>query len=158
MPAGRAGASAAVETEAGRYDVLLGGEAYGHASVAIDGEEVGSVRGGVYPTGDYARLGSVDLSAGEHEIRLDYEGAGLHPGSAVRAKPLGPVLLDPVVKPDPAAMRVAAADYRRLERGRSGRRSARPQVASPSCYRLGSRRCRRWCTDRSASHRWRARS
>lgn len=112
--AGSGRASAAILTGAGRYDVLVGGNAYGRATVEIDGHEVGSERGGVYPTGDYRRVGTVELGQGRHEAALDYEGASAHPGSAVPADPLGPVLLDPVAAPDSPTVRVGAADYRRL--------------------------------------------
>lgn len=103
-----------VDTAADTYDVLLGGDIYGRAEVGIDGREVGSERGGLYATGDYKRIGAIELDAGPHELELDYEGASLHPGSAEPAHPIGPLLLAPAAAGDLGTLTLPSADYRRL--------------------------------------------
>ena len=62
------------ETAAGSYDVLLGGDIYGRAEIAIDGRVGGSERGGLYATGDYKRVGTIDLEAGRHELEARLPG------------------------------------------------------------------------------------
>ena len=105
-------------TPAGSYDLVLGGEAYSRVDVSIDGREVASRRGAISPTNDYTPLATVDLDRGTHEISFSYDGADLHPGSAGRARPLGPLMLVPVSDRETATVDVDPADYHRLCRHR----------------------------------------
>jgi hypothetical protein len=113
-----AGASGSVTVDAGTegraYDLLLGGKAHGRVDVSIDGSQVGSRRNALSPDGDYTPLGAVELEPGEHEVTLTYHGADLHPGSALRARPLGPLALVPVSDREPDTVTVRPDQYRRL--------------------------------------------
>ena len=106
--------SADFTSAAQAYEVLLGGRIYGHAEVSIDGEAVGSRRAGLYAPGGYTRLATVELGAGDHELELDYEAAGIHPGSGVPARPIGPVLLAAAGEREGSLVRVSPSQYRRL--------------------------------------------
>lgn len=103
-------AAGSARTAAGTYEVLLGGEVHGAAEVRVDGQSAGSIRGALYPTGDFAHVGTIDLTAGEHQVELDYQGASVHPGSAEPARPLGPVVFAPASDENLGTVAVAPAE------------------------------------------------
>jgi hypothetical protein len=103
-----------VSTRAGDYDLWLSGRVFGRAEVSVDGEDAGSLRAGLYPTGDYFRLATLDLEAGAHEIELDYQGASVHPGSAEPARQIGPLILAPVDPDERSIVSFAPRSYRQL--------------------------------------------
>lgn len=78
---------------AGDYGVWLGGSFARGVSLSADGRPVGAVRYALNPLGQYDLFGRVSLSSGVHHFALRYPGAGLHPGSAQQALPLGPLVL-----------------------------------------------------------------
>ncbi len=75
------GTSGEVDVEGGTYTVWLQGSVRGEATLVIDGEEVETVRHFLNNEDLYTELGSVDLSAGEHEISAEEGGSDLAPGS-----------------------------------------------------------------------------
>jgi hypothetical protein len=83
-PRGAASLTATVDVpRAGNYGVWLGGSFRGSMEASVDGRPAGSDRGELnYSKGQYEQLGSIDLTAGRHTLKLHYGGAGLRPGSA----------------------------------------------------------------------------
>jgi len=79
--------------EAGDYTAWLGGDWFGLASISVDGRTVGSRREELDWPGLYTDLGSVPLSAGEHQVTIDYETGGWHPGSGAIPYSFGPAAL-----------------------------------------------------------------
>ena len=66
---------------AGEYEIWLEGSVMPQIVTTVDGEEIGSVRGEMSNRGGYIRLGSADLTPGEHRIEVEIRDADLHPGS-----------------------------------------------------------------------------
>jgi hypothetical protein len=83
-PRGAASLTATVDVpRAGKYGVWLGGSFRGSMEASVDGKRAGSDRGELnYSKGQYEQLGSIDLTAGRHTLKLHYGGASLRPGSA----------------------------------------------------------------------------
>jgi len=79
--------------EAGDYTAWLGGDWFGLASISVDGRTVGSRREELDWPGLYTDLGSVPLSAGEHQVTIRYETGGWHPGSGATPYSFGPAAL-----------------------------------------------------------------
>jgi hypothetical protein len=79
--------------EAGDYTAWLGGDWFGLASISVDGRTVGSRREELDWPGLYTDLGSVPLSVGEHQVTIDYETGGWHPGSGAIPYSFGPAAL-----------------------------------------------------------------
>ncbi len=87
--------------EAGDYTAWLGGDWFGLASISVDGREVGSRREELNWPGLYTDLGSVQLSAGEHLVRIRYETGGWRPGSGGTPYAFGPAALSRVDAREP---------------------------------------------------------
>jgi hypothetical protein len=100
--------------EAGEYQLWLAGSVFGGLTLRVDGEEVVSERALIDNGGAYEPLGTARLTAGEHSLEIEYEGAGLSPGSAAQPWSIGPLVIEKVEQGDPGAVTVPAADYRRL--------------------------------------------
>jgi hypothetical protein len=98
---------------AARYTVWLGGSVRPRVRLLVDGDAAGSVRHVLGHSGQYVLLGSARLSAGEHEIELDFGGADLHPGSGGAASSIGPLVLSAA---DPAETRIVRVDADRARR------------------------------------------
>jgi hypothetical protein len=79
--------------EAGDYTAWLGGDWFGLASISVDGRTVGSRREELDWPGLYTDLGSMPLSAGEHQVTIRYETGGWHPGSGATPYSFGPAAL-----------------------------------------------------------------
>jgi len=77
----------------GRYTLWVGGGARGRVTASVDGEELGSGVPGLDRPGQMFRLGSADLTAGEHAIELAYSASPLAPGTAGPTPPLAPLVL-----------------------------------------------------------------
>lgn len=78
----------------GVYEVWLGGSSAGRLTVSIDGDEV--YAGGPLLEADATlpnSLGTVDLTAGRHEITIDVRMPWWLPGAAAGPFPMGPVYL-----------------------------------------------------------------
>ena len=69
------------DLEAGRYSVWLEGSVRGRAELAVDGEEVASVRHFLNNAGLYTLLAEVELATGGHEFSVDFSEPLLAPGS-----------------------------------------------------------------------------
>jgi hypothetical protein len=78
----------------GSYEVWLGGSLRPEASLAIDGEDIGSVRQQLNTPGNYLDFGTAQLSRGRHVLSGALGGPDLHPGSAGADGLLGPLVLD----------------------------------------------------------------
>jgi hypothetical protein len=78
---------------AGRYGVWIEGSFRRKIELSVDGRHVASVRNELSHGSQYVPLGSVELAAGAHELRLSYGGEELRPGSDGPPLPLGPLVL-----------------------------------------------------------------
>ena len=101
-------------TRPGDYEVWLGGSVRPAVSLWVDGERVGEVRHQLNNSGQYVRFGSVALAPGNHRIEFRFAGADLHPGSAGRGGPIGPIVLSRGEAADSRLVRVPASDFRAL--------------------------------------------
>jgi hypothetical protein len=95
------------------YSAWLGGDWYGLASIAVDGHEVGSLRGELNWPGNFSNLGTLPLAAGRHVVTIRSIRGGWRPGSAGAPYGYGPAALSPVDSREPVAT-VAPADARSL--------------------------------------------
>ena len=89
---GELGLTVSVPTD-GDYTAWVGGDWFGLASISVDGRQVGSRREELNWPGLYTDLGSIQLSAGEHLVRIRYETGGWRPGSGGTPYSFGPVAL-----------------------------------------------------------------
>ncbi|MGI9021067.1 MAG: hypothetical protein ACR2G3_10195 [Solirubrobacterales bacterium] len=80
----------------GAYGAWLQGSVRGLASLYAAGELVGSARHQLNHEGGYVPLGDVELAAGATRLRLELEGADLHPGSGGRPPAVGPLVIEPL--------------------------------------------------------------
>jgi hypothetical protein len=87
---------------------------FGGIDITIDGEKVASERGVLNNYGGLEELAKVKLDPGEHELVIDYHGAGLQPGSAVDPYEIGPLELRSPQGGDLGLASVAPAAYKRL--------------------------------------------
>jgi hypothetical protein len=113
-PSGDGRSSVSISVPGGEYEVWMGGVVFGGLSIYLDGEKVASERGVLNNVGGMEQLATVPLGPGEHRLELEYEGASLYPGSAVRPYELGPLELRAPQGSDLGLVTVAAQDYRRL--------------------------------------------
>ena len=102
----------------GEYELWLGGVVFGGLDIVIDGENVTSERGVLNNYGGLEQLATVSLAPGEHELLLDYHGAGLQPGSALDPYEIGPLELRAPQGSDLGLVSVNPAEYRKLCRSR----------------------------------------
>jgi hypothetical protein len=79
--------------QSGEYTAWLGGDWFGDASISVDGHEVGSRREELNWPGLYTDLGTVQLDAGEHRVKLRYTTGGWRPGSGGTPFSFGPAAL-----------------------------------------------------------------
>ena len=107
----------AIVPRSGVYSLWLGGSFSPLLRVYVDGRLVASRRNAL-EWEEYQRLGRVSLSAGTvHDVRLVYDGADLHPGSADTPSPIGPLVLAqqlddaPVTYVAPTAARSLCGKY-----------------------------------------------
>ncbi len=98
----------------GEYELWLGGVVFGGLDIVIDGEKVASERGVLNNYGGLEQLATISLDPGEHELLLEYHGAGLQPGSAIDPYEIGPLELRAPQASDLGLVSVAPADYRKL--------------------------------------------
>ena len=100
----RASGSVAVRVippAAGRYDVWLGGDWFGLASVSVDRRRVGSKREELNWPDLYTDLGRVHLAAHPHVVVLGYKTGGWAPGSGGTPYSFGPLVLSRVDAREP---------------------------------------------------------
>lgn len=97
--------------ETGEYQLALGGSFTGQVTVGIDGQQVWRGRHQLNWTGNTTPMGAVPLTAGVHELTLDYEASVWQPGSGGAAWPLGPVYMS---LDEQVVESVAVADARSL--------------------------------------------
>ena len=100
--------------EAGEYGTWLRGSVKPEATLSVDGEGVGEVRGELNNQGQYLYFGTADLARGRHEIELRLGGADLHPGSGGARSRIGPVVLAHGETPDVAVISLRASRAREL--------------------------------------------
>ncbi len=98
----------------GEYELWLGGVVFGGLEIRIDGEEVASERGVLNNYGGLEQLATISLDGGEHEIEIEYHGAGLWPGSALDPYEIGPLELRAPQHGDLGLISVDPASYRKL--------------------------------------------
>jgi hypothetical protein len=79
--------------EPGDYELAIGGSFTGDVTLDIDGEQVWQGSHQLNWTGNTTPAGSVGLSAGQHQLTLDYSVNDLRPGSGGGPWPLGPVYM-----------------------------------------------------------------
>jgi hypothetical protein len=80
----------------GRFELWVGGGAYGALTLYVDGTRVGVVRHVLNRGGGYSSFGVRMLRRGMHRISIAYRGGGLRPGSDgqdVQPWPIGPLVL-----------------------------------------------------------------
>ena len=65
----------------GRYGVWLGGSFPGRLGLSVDGRLLATRRHELNWPGQYAQMGTVELSKGLHRLTVAYGGPDLHPGS-----------------------------------------------------------------------------
>ncbi len=100
---------------AGRYTAWLGGSTRGADELFVDGRKVGEARQVINNEGGYIYLGETHLSAGDHEAKLSFGGADLHPGSGGFPRPgTGPLLFAPAGREAGMIVSVPVADARSL--------------------------------------------
>jgi hypothetical protein len=78
---------------AGRYGIWIQGSFRRELELSVDRRRVASERNELSHGNQWVSLGSVELTAGAHEVRLSYGGDGLRPGSDGPPIPLGPLAL-----------------------------------------------------------------
>jgi hypothetical protein len=113
-PSGGGRSSVSISVPGGEYEVWLGGVVFGGLGIYLDGDKVASERGVLNNVGGMEHLATVPLGPGEHRLELEYEGASLYPGSAVRPYEIGPLELRTPQGSDLGLVTVAASEYRRL--------------------------------------------
>jgi hypothetical protein len=82
----------AVSTAAS-YGFWLGGSFRDGVSLSVDGRRVGSARDQLNEPAQLTPLGAALLSAGRHDLELQYGGIGLRPGSRGAQFALGPMVM-----------------------------------------------------------------
>jgi hypothetical protein len=98
----------------GEYELWLGGVVFGGLDIIIDGEKVAAELGVLNNYGGLELLATVTLDPGEHDLVLDYHGAGLQPGSAVDPYEIGPLELRTPQGSDLGLVSIHPQDYRKL--------------------------------------------
>jgi hypothetical protein len=94
VPSGPGELTTTVEVpRSGEYEVWLGGSVHPEVELRVDGRSVDSVRHELRYSGLYVQLGTADLSAGSHEIEVDFGARDLHPGSGGVPSPVGPLVI-----------------------------------------------------------------
>jgi hypothetical protein len=94
VPGGSGIASVALTVPAsGSYELWMGGSFRRRLTVTVDGRAVGSVTDQLNNTGQWTPLGLARLSAGRHELVLNYGGSALAPGSGGFPFTMGPLEL-----------------------------------------------------------------
>jgi hypothetical protein len=78
---------------AGRYGIWIQGSFRRELDLSVDGRRVTSERNELSHGSQFVPLGSVELTAATHEVRLSYGGEDLRPGSDGPPMPLGPLVL-----------------------------------------------------------------
>ena len=107
----------------GGYGIWIGGSIRNRLETSVDGEPLSDVRHHLDYPGQYTLLGMAELAAGEHVVSLRHSDGGWRPGSGVKERPSGPLVLS-LGRPDvpvtivPAARRATALRQApRLDRG-----------------------------------------
>jgi hypothetical protein len=103
-----------VRVPGGDYELWLGGVVFGGLDIGIDGDRVASERGVLNNYGGLEQLATITLDPGEHELVVDYHGAGLQPGSAVDPYEIGPLEVRTPQGGDLGLISVETAEFRRL--------------------------------------------
>jgi hypothetical protein len=107
LPRGGGEIRARVHVErAGAHLVWVGGSVRSRLELIVDGEPVGAVRHRINNSGQYIRLGDVELDRGVHDVTLRQSDPDLHPGSGGQPLALGPLTL---TRSDSPAARVEQA-------------------------------------------------
>jgi hypothetical protein len=78
---------------AGRYSLWLAGSFRDAIDLSVDGRRSADRRDMLNNTGQYTPFGRLSLSAGSHQLLLDYSGPDLRPGSGGPQFAFGPVAL-----------------------------------------------------------------
>jgi hypothetical protein len=94
----------------GEYAVWLGSSLGAEVTVSIDGREVGRMRNGIQPRGEFLPFGTVRLGAGRHAVQVRRAGGGLSAGAEGGSRFIGPLVLDPAQAADGPLQTVAPAD------------------------------------------------
>jgi hypothetical protein len=97
VPVSKAYAAGRVAAQAGRYRVWVRGGGGRDVTVRVDGRPLTAPRAINTPEG-WVEAGRADVSAGEHDVVLDWPGASLAPGDGFPGE-LGRVVLEPVAEP-----------------------------------------------------------
>jgi hypothetical protein len=92
------------------YGAWVGGSVRSRLRLLADGEHVGSARHQINNSGQYIRLGDVELGRGVHELTLRLSDADLHPGSGGQPLALGPLTLTRAQAPGTRVEHVRPAD------------------------------------------------
>ena len=87
-------------SQAGPYEVWLGGSFRRDVEITVDGARVGSDRNELSNTGQWVPFGTLSLTAGQHAITLTYNGSTLLPGSGGQPFAIGPLAFSPTDSAD----------------------------------------------------------
>ena len=133
-PSGGGTATVEISVPGGEYEVWLGGEVFGSVDLSIDGEQIASERGVLNNNGGLEQLATVPISAGAHQLEVEYSGASLYPGSAVHPYAIGPLELRGPQGGDLGLTTVAPSDIPRALRRTLGLgRGARDRALLSGC-------------------------
>ena len=81
---------------AGEYEAWLLGSVRGAVDLYLNGSLAGGARHSLQNNGGFVSLGEVELDRGGYDVRLEFGGADLHPGSGGFPRPeTGPLLFAP---------------------------------------------------------------
>jgi hypothetical protein len=78
---------------AGRYGIWIQGSFRRELDLSVDGRRITSERNELSHGSQFVPLGSIELTAATHDVRLSYGGEDLRPGSDGPPMPLGPLVL-----------------------------------------------------------------
>ena len=113
-PSGSGTATVTISVPGGEDEVWLGGEVFGGVDISIDGEKIASERGVLNNNGGFEQIATTPISAGDHELEVEYSMGGLYPGSAVHPYAVGPLEFRPPQGGDLGLTTVAPNEYRDL--------------------------------------------
>jgi hypothetical protein len=113
-PSGSGTATVTISVPGGEYEVWLGGEVFGGVEISIDGEKIASERGVLNNSGGFEQVATAPISAGDHELEVEYSMGGLYPGSAVHPYAVGPLEFRPPQGDDLGLTTVSPDEYRDL--------------------------------------------
>lgn len=97
----------------GTVEVWLRGWSRGRTAILVDGIRVGTLSQVLNQAGAFSSVGTVELSAGSHELTLAYSAPWWMPGVVAGGDPMGPVIVSPLPG-DHTLVQVSPEDFASL--------------------------------------------